>query len=115
MGGLLIKQALINAHNNSKYTPIKEATSGLAFFATPHNGGDFKLVSLGAVAAKIAIATGFQKGDDILETLKEGSIFSDIMKEQWKEHLLKYDIISFWGGLDNVRIGTLDATPISDD
>jgi triacylglycerol esterase/lipase EstA (alpha/beta hydrolase family) len=40
MGGLLIKQALITAHNNPKYTSIKDATTGLAFFATSHNGGD---------------------------------------------------------------------------
>ena len=33
MGGLLIKQALINAHNNPKYTSIKDATTRLAFFA----------------------------------------------------------------------------------
>ena len=31
MGGLLIKQALINEHNNLKYTPIKDATTWLAF------------------------------------------------------------------------------------
>lgn len=102
LGGLLIKQALINAHNNPKYTPIKEATTGLAFFATPHNGGDWKLLSLGYVAAKIAVATGIQQGDDILETLKKGSIFSDIMQEQFRQQLMKYDIISFWGAWDNV-------------
>ncbi|PVH70814.1 hypothetical protein DL98DRAFT_521398, partial [Cadophora sp. DSE1049] len=100
MGGLLIKQALINAHNNPKYTTIKEATKGLAFFATPHYGGDWMLVSLGGVVAKIAMAVGFQKGDDVLETLKNGSIFSEIMKEHWRHQLLKYDIISFWGALD---------------
>lgn len=26
LGGLLIRQALVNAHNNKKYTPIKDAT-----------------------------------------------------------------------------------------
>lgn len=104
LGGLLVKQALINAHNNSKYTPIKNATTGLAFFATPHNGGDWKLISLGAVVAKIATATGFQQGDDVLETLKKGSIFSDIMQDLWKEQLLRYDIISFWGAQDNVSL-----------
>jgi hypothetical protein len=102
MGGLLIKQALINAHNNPKYTPIKDATTGLAFFATPHHGGDWILVSLGAVVAKIATTVGFQKGDDVLETLKSGSIFSDIMQQHWRHQLLKYDIISFWGALDKV-------------
>ncbi len=102
MGGLLIKQALINAHNNVKYASIKDATTGLAFFATPHNGGDWKLVSLGSVAAKIATAVGFQQGDDVMETLKRGSIFSDIMQELFKQQLMNYDIISFWGALDSV-------------
>lgn len=106
MGGLLIKQALINAHNNPKYTSIKDATTGLAFFATPHNGGDWMLVSLGGVVAKIAMAVGFQKGDDVVETLKDGSIFSDIMQEHWRHQLFKYDIISFWGALDNVSLGS---------
>ncbi|KZL67693.1 NB-ARC domain-containing protein, partial [Colletotrichum tofieldiae] len=102
MGGLLIKQALINAHNNPNYTPIKHATNGLAFFATPHHGGDWKLVSLGSLAAKIATTTGFQKGDDVLEVLKQGSIFSDIMNEHWRHQLLQYNIVSFWGGFDNI-------------
>lgn len=106
MGGLLIKQALINAHNNPKYTPIKDATTGLAFFATPHHGGDKMLVNLGSVVAKIATAVGVQKGDDVLETLKNGSIFSEIMQEHWRQQLLKYDIISFWGALDNVSRGS---------
>lgn len=54
LGGQLIKQALINAHNNPKYTPIKNATTGLVFFATPHRGGDRMLVNLGGIVAKIA-------------------------------------------------------------
>jgi pimeloyl-ACP methyl ester carboxylesterase len=106
MGGLLIKQALINAHNNPKYTPIKDATTGLAFFATPHRGVDSILASLGSVMAKIAIAVGFQKGDDVLETIKNGSIFSDIMQEHWRQQLLKYNIISFWGARDYVSRGS---------
>lgn len=106
MGGLLIKQALINAHINPKYEPIIDATTGLAFFATPHHGGDWKLVSLGGVVAKIATTVGFQKGDDVLETLKKGSIFSDIMQEQWRHQLDKYNIISFWGARDNVSQNT---------
>jgi hypothetical protein len=63
-------------HTSCKYTSIKDVTTGLAFFATPHHGGSSMLVSLGRVAAKIATAVGFQKGDDVLETLKDdGSIF----------------------------------------
>jgi hypothetical protein len=102
LGGLLIKQALINAHNNPKYTPIKDATTGLIFFSTPPHGGDWMLVNLGGMVAKIATAVGFQKGDDVLETLKSGSIFSDIMQQHWRDQLLKYEIISFWGAFDKV-------------
>jgi hypothetical protein len=38
-------------------------------------------VSLGGIVAKIATAVGFQKGDDVLKTLKNRSIFSEIMQE----------------------------------
>jgi len=102
MGGLLIKQALINAHSNPKYTPIKNATSGLVFFGTPHHGGDWRLVSLGKVVADIARATTFKQGHNDLKTLESGSIFSSIMDEHWRHQLLEYDIISFWGSNDNV-------------
>jgi triacylglycerol esterase/lipase EstA (alpha/beta hydrolase family) len=103
LGGLLIKQALINAFNNEKYTQIKLATKGLAFFATPHEGGHRTLVSIGSIAAKIAIGLGFQQGDNILETLDSGSLFTELMHEHWKQRLLEFDIVSFWGTLDQVR------------
>jgi triacylglycerol esterase/lipase EstA (alpha/beta hydrolase family) len=102
MGGLLIKQALINAHNNPKYSSIKDATSGISFFATPHSGGDWRLVSLGHLAAKLAKHAGFKKGEDVMNTLEQGSIFSEIMEEHWRHHLLRYDLVSFWGAHDDV-------------
>ena len=102
MGGLLIKQALINAHNNPNYTSIKDATSGISFFATPHTGGDWRLVSLGSLAAKMASKAGFKRGESVMETLKEGSIFSDIMQDQWRHQLESYDLVSFWGACDDV-------------
>jgi hypothetical protein len=62
------------------------------------------LVNIGGIAAKIATGLGFQKGDDVLETLKEGSIFTDILQEHWRHQLLSYNIVSFWGSIDNVSI-----------
>ncbi|OTA59076.1 hypothetical protein K449DRAFT_385103 [Hypoxylon sp. EC38] len=102
MGGLLVKQALINAHNNPAYTSIKDATQGLVFFATPHFGADGMLLSLGEVTVKIAEFLHFQKGENVLETLKNKSIFYDIMQEQWRHQLEQYHIVSFWGTLDNL-------------
>lgn len=102
MGGLLIEQALINAHNNPKYTSIKDATSGISFFATPHLGGDRRLVDLGNVAAKVATKAGFSKGESVMETLKRGSVFSEILQEHWRHQLLSYNLVSFWGAHDSV-------------
>lgn len=56
---LLIKQALINIYNNSKYMPIKDTITGLVFFTTLYYGGNWVLVSLGGIIAKIIIAMGF--------------------------------------------------------
>ncbi|CAH0057966.1 unnamed protein product [Clonostachys solani] len=105
MGGLLVKQALINAGMNPKYSMIKSMTKGIAFFATPHHGGDMTLVGLGSIATKIARTAGLQQGDDVLETLKSGSIFSDVMHEHWRHQMVEYNIISFWGALDTVVPG----------
>jgi len=103
MGGLLIKQALVLAAQNRKFAPIRDATAGLAFFATPHHGGERKRVRLGGVVTKVATTLGFQKGDDILETLKSGSVFSGMMREQWRHQVARYKIVSFWGGHDTVE------------
>lgn len=41
LGGLLVKQALIEASiNERKYGSLKKSTYGLVFFATPHAGGN---------------------------------------------------------------------------
>lgn len=41
LGGLLVKQALIEARlNERKYSCLKASTYGLVFFATPHAGGN---------------------------------------------------------------------------
>ncbi len=97
---LLIKQALADAYNNPTYTSIKDATKGLAFSATPHNGGDQMLVSLGGVVSKIAMTFWFQNGYDVVEALKNGAILSDIVHEHWRHQLRHYDIFSFWWTLD---------------
>jgi hypothetical protein len=52
LGGLVIKQALLNAQDNSTFEPIKNSTYGMVFFGTPHKGG--RNAALGNLAAKVA-------------------------------------------------------------
>ncbi|CAI6044566.1 unnamed protein product, partial [Clonostachys chloroleuca] len=66
MGGLLIKQALINAKSNARFQDIKDATYGLCFFATPYGGDERTTVRLGRSLANTAIRAGFKKGDNVV-------------------------------------------------
>ncbi|RKK23581.1 hypothetical protein BFJ67_g17092, partial [Fusarium oxysporum f. sp. cepae] len=93
VGGLLIKQALINALNDPMYSPIKDATSGLAFFATPHRRSGVPLRDRN-LAAEVETT--------LLETWHEGSIFSDDTVEAQRYGLLDYLIVSFWGTRDQI-------------
>jgi hypothetical protein len=66
------------------------------------------MVNAGSMAASIAIYFGFQKGDNILETLDKGTIFTDVLKEGWRQQFEQYKIVSFWGNKDTVSyIGLL--------
>lgn len=102
MGGLLVKQALINAQINPRYASIKAATSGLAFFATPHKGGTPRLVNLGKIASRFAITAGLQQGDDVIEVLRKGNMFSSIMEDHWRHLVDNFHVVTFWGGLDKI-------------
>jgi hypothetical protein len=102
MGGLLIKQALINGKSNPRRQDIMDATYGLCFFATPHGGGERTRVRLRRSLANLAIKAGLKKGDNVIEALKPGGMFAETIAEQWRHQSGHYDCISFWGSLDEV-------------
>lgn len=104
LGGLLNKEALVLARNSSTYEPIFKATSGLAFFATPHEGGKTTLVSLGRIFQSIARSVNLKKGDKILDTVRRDSMFSDMLQETWRHQLKRYHILSFWGSNDGIVV-----------
>lgn len=102
LGGILIKQALVNAHSNARYRPIKEATSGLVFFGTPHAGGKDALVTIGKISAKVATSILRNPSKDVMEALTKGSLFSDVLQESWRHQLNLYKIVSFYEGIGDV-------------
>ncbi|KAH8700955.1 hypothetical protein BGW36DRAFT_375302 [Talaromyces proteolyticus] len=98
LGGLLIKQALVNAHDNSHYADIEASVKGLVFFGTPHAGGntDSAKNKLGLTAANIAKSLGFPANDSIIKVLTPGSLFGDFLRESFRHQLENYWIVSFW-------------------
>jgi hypothetical protein len=77
---------------------------GLMFFGTPHSGptDDLK-VKFGRACVKIAQSMPWKVSNDIMEALKKGSLFSDILCEHWRHQLEQYQIVSFYEGIGNVR------------
>lgn len=80
----------------------KIARRGLAFFGTPHGGGKETLVSLGSACARIVTAVSTNPSNDIMEVLRSGSLFSDILQESWRHQLSSYKIVSFYEGSGEV-------------
>lgn len=103
LGGILIKQALVNAHNNVRYKPLKDATTGLVFFGTPHAGGKDALVTMGKIASRVATKVLRNPSKDVMEALQKGSQFSDVLQEGWRHQLNLYKIVSFYEGIGDVK------------
>ncbi|KAL4913296.1 hypothetical protein BDW62DRAFT_192757 [Aspergillus aurantiobrunneus] len=97
LGGLVVKQALLNAHEDRKYTSIRTDTCGLVFFGTPHRGA--KGVELGKIAANVAkfISRGNAK-NDLLHCLEANSLFTRQMSSRFKQQLEDYQVVSFVEG-----------------
>ncbi|KAJ6034066.1 hypothetical protein N7499_010222 [Penicillium canescens] len=111
LGGLVIKQALLNAKEDPKYTAIRSATSGLVFFGTPHRGA--KAVELGKIAARVArfVSKG-HASNDLLDCLEHNSLFTRQMTDRFRHQLEDYRVVSFIEGKE-VQLGGAGPASIS--
>jgi hypothetical protein len=83
----------------------------LIFFGVPHAGGHHAAVFLGTLAAKIAEAVHPGANKDIMETLKDGSMYTDILKEMFRHQLEQYNIVSFYERQG--KLGQVRTTPVT--
>lgn len=109
LGGLVLKEVcshspiklIFNAHMpifkalRRSYTAIAEhkdfrdiyySTFAIMFFGTPHRGSDY--ADLGSLAKKIAIATGFDATDKILQNLKPNAEYVQMLREEFNKMLV---------------------------
>ena len=105
MGGLLVKQALVEAGiHSSIYGCIRVSTKGLVFFATPHAGGN--LAGLADVAANFTSAMTGSAKNSLLKTLKQNSLLNEISKDHFRDQSGDYVVLTFIESKKmDVRIG----------
>jgi len=94
LGCLVVKQALVTAKNNDTYKDIRDATYGLVFFAVPHQGGHG--ATLGAIAKNIIVSLTGESRNDLLESLRQNSLFQENQANLFKHQLEDYHIVSIF-------------------
>ncbi|KAH6683908.1 hypothetical protein B0J14DRAFT_571676 [Halenospora varia] len=94
LGGIVVKRALVEAKLNDKYGAIRASTFGIAFFATPHRGGNN--ATLGNIVAKIAKTVMWNPGNTFMDHLKKNSLFTENLTNEFKHQYEDYSILSFY-------------------
>lgn len=91
--GELLK-AMTEAKQNTRYQAIHQATYGMAFFGTPHNGS--KLASLASVVANVfSVAIG-NRQPSFMEALGRNSLFADVIREDFRHGLEQFNVLSYY-------------------
>ena len=92
LGGLLVKQALVEANLNPRYRCLKASTHGLVFFATPHRGGERAAVA--ESAANICSAFTGEPKNKLLESLQSRALITELSSDQFRHQLNDYEVLS---------------------
>ena len=103
LGGIIVKRALVEAKHDDTYQDIRKATYGIAFFGTPHQGGNF--ATLGDVAASIVRGVLLNPKNSFMEALKRDSLFSQTLIDDFRHRLEDYHILSFYETLPMGSLG----------
>lgn len=74
------------------------------FFGTPHAGptNDLK-VKFGRACVAIAQSMPWKVFNDLMKALEKGSLFSDVLYENWRHQLEQYHFVSLYEGLGTAR------------
>jgi protein SERAC1 len=87
-------QALVQAKLNDSYSEIRTATYGIAFFGTPHRGGNGAY--LGAIASNVARSVLRNPKPNFMEALKQDSLFANTLIKNFQHLLEDFHILSFY-------------------
>ncbi|KAL0636312.1 hypothetical protein Q9L58_004769 [Maublancomyces gigas] len=101
----LKRQALVTAKAATPYISIKNATYGIAFFGTPHHGGNG--ASLGSIAASITRYCLGNLSNSFMESLKKDNIFANELSRDFQLQLEDYYVLSFYETLSYGRFGVI--------
>ncbi|KAA8893236.1 hypothetical protein FN846DRAFT_963294, partial [Sphaerosporella brunnea] len=111
LGGILVQQTLVDAYRNPQNKEILEATIGLFFFGTPHQG-------LRTEELERVIDVASHKRGNLILQLREGAEFLQTQKEDmirvW-EYVKRGKVVSFYEIRDTATVRKSNSGRLSRD
>ncbi|KAL4879778.1 hypothetical protein BJY04DRAFT_208474 [Aspergillus karnatakaensis] len=105
LGGIIVKEALVQAKLGSTYSSIQLATYGIAFFGTPHRGS--QLAKLGETMAKAVRAILRTPNNTFINALKENDLYANELSANFQQLLEDYKYINFYETLPLRSLGLI--------
>lgn len=89
--------------DDKNYESIRLATYGIAFFATPHQGGNY--AKLGDIAASIVRTCLRYQPNTFMEVLKKDSLFGEELVKNFRHLIEDFYVLSFCETMTYGNIG----------
>ncbi|KAL4782389.1 hypothetical protein BJX76DRAFT_369205 [Aspergillus varians] len=105
LGGIVVKEALVQAKLGHTYNSIRTATYGIAFFGTPHRGSH--LAKLGEPLAKAVRAFLRTPSNTFINALKENDLYANELSANFGQLLEDYKYINFYETLPLRSLGLI--------
>ncbi|PYH97579.1 kinesin [Aspergillus ellipticus CBS 707.79] len=105
LGGIVVKEALVQAKLSVSYGSICTSTFGITFFGTPHRGTH--LARVGGVAAKLVRTILGSSSNTLLKALTKGNLYSRELSSNFDKLLENYQYLSFYETLSFKSIGII--------
>ncbi|KAL4957901.1 hypothetical protein BDW69DRAFT_180144 [Aspergillus filifer] len=105
LGGILVKEALVQAKLGHTYQSIQTSTYGIVFFGTPHRGSH--LAKLGETLAKAVRAFLRTPNNTFINALKENDLYANELSANFQQLLEDYKYINFYETLPLRSLGII--------
>ncbi|KAL4921119.1 hypothetical protein BDW62DRAFT_198138 [Aspergillus aurantiobrunneus] len=105
LGGIVVKEALVQAKLGHTYQSIRAATYGIAFFGTPHRGSH--LAKIGETMAKAVRAFLRTPNNTFINALKENDLYANELSANFGQLLEEYKYINFYETLPLRSLGII--------
>lgn len=87
-------QVLTAAHVDSRFQTIKERTTGIAFFGTPHRGSE--KAGFGEILASVATTVMHRPSSRLIGALQSNSDTLQRLNSDFRFQLVNYQILTFY-------------------